>query len=164
MYKIIGTDQKEYGPIASEQIRRWLAEGRLNRQTPVQVEGASEWKPLETVLEFADAFHARGVPPVVTPVASPSSGGGINVIIPYKNMRALVAYYMAVFSLIPFVGIVLGLGAFVLGILGLRFRRQNPTAGGGVHAWIGVIVGGLFGFGYLGLTIFFIFALAAKHH
>jgi hypothetical protein len=79
-------------------------------------------------------------------------------------VRALVAYYLAVFSLIPFVGIFLGLAAFVLGILGLRFRHRNPRAGGAVHSWIGVIVGGLFGFGYLAATLFLVFATLGKHH
>ena len=69
------------------------------------------------------------------------------------------------FSLIPFIGILLGITAFVLGILGLRYRRRNPAAGGAVHAWIGIAVGGLFGFGWLALTIFAIYAaIHARHH
>lgn len=166
MYKIIGTDEKEYGPVPSNQIREWIKEGRLNRQTPLQAAGSTEWKPLWLQPEFTKDFVEQDAPPVVPPpesVGSASSGSGINVIIPYKNPRALIAYYLAVFSLIPFVGIVLGLAAFVLGILGLRFRRQNPTAGGVVHAWIGIILGGLCGFGWLVVTILVIFS-AAKHH
>jgi len=30
MYKIIGTDQKEYGPISAEEIHRWISDGRIN--------------------------------------------------------------------------------------------------------------------------------------
>ena len=44
MYKIIGADQKEYGPITAEQLRQWLAEGRVNLQTKVLPESATEWK------------------------------------------------------------------------------------------------------------------------
>ena len=35
MYKIIGADGNEYGPITTEQLRQWLAEGRVNAQTKV---------------------------------------------------------------------------------------------------------------------------------
>ena len=46
MYKIIGADQKEYGPVTAEQLRQWITEGRVNGQTSVWSEGATEWKPL----------------------------------------------------------------------------------------------------------------------
>lgn len=154
MYKIIGADEKEYGPVSMEQIREWLNQGRLNRQTRVRTEGTSEWRAIEAVPAFASALGAMGAPPVMALSAPPSSDSGINVIIPYRNMQALIAYYLAVFSLIPFVGIVLGLAALVLGILGLRYHRDHPTAGGVVHAWIGIILGGLCGCGYLGLTVY----------
>jgi hypothetical protein len=86
-------------------------------------------------------------------ISGQSTGDTLNKIIPYRNGMALAAYYLAVFSLIPFVGIILGIAGFVLGILGLKAARANPAVGGKVHAWIGIIVGGLFGFGYLALTI-----------
>ena len=41
MYEIIGADGKEYGPISFEQIRQWIAEGRVNAQTRVQVTAGS---------------------------------------------------------------------------------------------------------------------------
>lgn len=162
MFKIIASDGKEYGPIAVEVLRKWLAEGRVNRQTQVQAEGAAEWKPLGQVPGFLEPTDASGGPPVIG-ASAPPTGGGVNVIIPYKNMRALVAYYLAVFSLIPFIGIPLGLGGFVLGILGWRFRSRHPEAGGAVHAWIGIILGGLCGFGYLALVLFGIFAASQRH-
>ena len=55
MYKIIGADQKEYGPIAAEQLRQWLAEGRVSAQTQVLVEGSTEWTTLGALPEFAAA-------------------------------------------------------------------------------------------------------------
>ena len=36
MYKIIGANQTEYGPVSAEQIRQWIAEGRVNAQTSAQ--------------------------------------------------------------------------------------------------------------------------------
>jgi hypothetical protein len=52
MYKIIGADQKEYGPVSLEQMRQWLAEGRVNGQTQVQAEGSADWKALAEFPEF----------------------------------------------------------------------------------------------------------------
>jgi hypothetical protein len=62
MYKIIGADGKEYGPVTAEQLRQWMAEGRVNHQTSVQVDGASRWQTLASLPEFGGA-----VPPVASP-------------------------------------------------------------------------------------------------
>jgi hypothetical protein len=160
MYKIIGADGKEYGSITIEKLKQWLAENRVNRQTSVKSEGDMDWKPLDSLPELAGAF----TPPPISPAKPAPGNSGLNVIIPYKNPAALVAYYLGVFSVIPFIGILLGITAFVLGIAGLRFRRRNPSAGGVVHAWIGIVAGGLFGFGWLALIIFIIIAAGAHHH
>jgi hypothetical protein len=64
MYRVIGTDGQQYGPINAEQLRRWLAENRLNAQSLVQPEGSQEWKPLGSFAEFADALDAASPPPL----------------------------------------------------------------------------------------------------
>ena len=69
-----------------------------------------------------------------------STGG----VIPYKNPPALIAYYLGLFSGFPLIGLPLGIAAFVLGILGLKKRRENPKVKGSAHAWIGIGCGGLF--------------------
>jgi uncharacterized membrane protein len=56
MYKIIGGDKNEYGPVSAEQIRQWIKEGRANNQTQTRAEGSDEWKPLAAFPEFADAL------------------------------------------------------------------------------------------------------------
>ncbi len=53
MYKIIGADGKEYGPVSAEQMRQWLNEGRVNKQTRVLREGAADWQTLGEVPELA---------------------------------------------------------------------------------------------------------------
>jgi hypothetical protein len=68
MYKIIGADGKEYGPVSVEQIRQWLREGRANGQTKVVADGATEWKALSELPEFAAALGARVTPPAQPPV------------------------------------------------------------------------------------------------
>ena len=70
-------------------------------------------------------------------------------LIPSKNSPALASYYLGVFSLIPFLGIPLGVAAFFLGIKGLRKVKEHPEVKGKVHAWVGVIAGGLFSLLYL---------------
>jgi hypothetical protein len=65
MYKIIGADGKEYGPITTEQLRQWLAEGRANLQTQVLPEGAANWTTVGQLPEFAGA--APGPAPI-TPI------------------------------------------------------------------------------------------------
>ena len=87
---------------------------------------------------------------------------GIQVIIPYKNIPALIAYYLGVFSLIPCIGCPLGIAALVLGILGLKRANEHPEAKGKVHAWVGIIVGGLFGILYLVGTIIFVVEISKK--
>jgi hypothetical protein len=52
MYRIIGGDQQEYGPISEDGIRRWIAEGRLNSQSQARTEDSLEWKPLRLFPEF----------------------------------------------------------------------------------------------------------------
>lgn len=77
---------------------------------------------------------------------------------------ALTAYYLGVFSVIPLIGVLLGFAALVLGVLGLRFLHENPKAGGAVHAWIGIIAGGLFGVVWLAVTILVIVATLNPPH
>ncbi|MHC4550177.1 MAG: DUF4190 domain-containing protein [Planctomycetota bacterium] len=43
--------------------------------------------------------------------------------------------------------------ALILGILGLKRVRQRPAVRGTVHAWIGIILGGLCGLTWLVVTV-----------
>ncbi len=63
MYRIIGADGREYGPVSAAQVKQWIVEGRANPQTRVQLEGSTDWIPLGTVPEFADAFASAAPPP-----------------------------------------------------------------------------------------------------
>lgn len=55
-YIIIGGDQKEYGPISADDVRQWIAEGRLNEQSLIKGEGDTEFRALGIFSEFAGAF------------------------------------------------------------------------------------------------------------
>src|ERR1700685_2521982 len=68
MYKIIGADGHEYGPVTAEQLQQWIREGRAAAQTKAQAEGSPEWKTLGEFSEFADALRIVGGSPVTPPV------------------------------------------------------------------------------------------------
>jgi hypothetical protein len=71
MYKILGGDGKEYGPVTTETLRQWMAEGRANAQTQVQPEGTTGWVALGSLPEFA-AAAAPVIPGVTAPAAVPT--------------------------------------------------------------------------------------------
>jgi hypothetical protein len=77
------------------------------------------------------------------PKPAPGEGDSTGGLIPYKNTPALIAYYLGIFSLIPCFGLLLAIPAFILGIIGLQKRAQNPAVKGSAHAWIGIVLGGI---------------------
>ena len=100
-------------------------------QNPLQVEAVNPYSaPTQTA------------PPVYTgPHQEGDATGGV---IPYKNPKALIAYYCGIASGLPLIGLPLGIVAFVLGIKGLQDRKKNPAIKGSAHAWIGIGCGGIF--------------------
>ncbi len=110
--------------------------------------------------------HKEPTDPYIAPSAyaspSPASpfaaeGDATGGLIPYKNSQALIAYYLGLFSLFPILGFFLAVPAVILGIRGLAARRRNPVIKGSVHAWIGIIMGGMFAFLWGVIIIFFLF-------
>jgi uncharacterized membrane protein len=73
-YIIIGGDQKEYGPIPADDVRQWIAEGRLNEQSLMKGEGDAEFRPLEKFPEFVDAFAPKSPTPDMPPPLAGSTG------------------------------------------------------------------------------------------
>jgi TM2 domain-containing membrane protein YozV len=76
MYKIIGTDGRQYGPIGVEQIRVWLTQNRVNAHTPAQSEGSTDWKPLISFPELAADFNIAP-PPVAAHGYNPRASNKI---------------------------------------------------------------------------------------
>ncbi len=85
-------------------------------------------------------------------------GDATGGVIPYKNMPALLSYYLGLFSLIPGLGLLLGLISVPLGVLGLKKRKAAPWVKGSVHAWVGIGCGSLGVLVWGGLLLFFAFA------
>jgi hypothetical protein len=67
-YKIVGGDQREYGPVSAEEVRQWIQDGRANGDTLGQAEGGM-WKKLSLFPEFADLLG--NLPTAVMPGSAP---------------------------------------------------------------------------------------------
>jgi hypothetical protein len=133
MYRIIGADQKEYGPISGDQLRHWISEGRVNAQTKVQVAGAGDWKSMAELPEFA-AILPRPAPPLPMSVGGasmPPSGG--------TSQMALWAMITGIFSLLCCQ--VLAPLSIVLGAVALSQLKHHPERRGTGFAIAGIVLG-----------------------
>ena len=90
------------------------------------------------------------------------TGDATGGVIPYKNVPALVSYYLGVFSIIPCFAIPLGLAAVILGIIGLVKYKKQPQRRGLVHALVGLILGGLMFLLNLAVIVLMIIAAIAS--
>ncbi len=81
MYKIIGADGREYGPVALETIQQWIRDRRADGNTRILPEGAAEWTTVGQLPEFAASLQAAPPPlaPPPPPVPSPALGAAVNV-------------------------------------------------------------------------------------
>ena len=70
-YKILGSDQKEYGPVSQEDLRRWIQEQRVDGNSLIQAEGETEWKALRTFGEFGDLIRDQPTASSARPPAPP---------------------------------------------------------------------------------------------
>ena len=52
-YTIIGDDGSEYGPASAEELRHWIADGRVDAQTLIRASDSGEWKPAAEFPELA---------------------------------------------------------------------------------------------------------------
>ena len=90
-------------------------------------------------------------------IGGPTTGDGTGGLIPYKNPKALIAYYLGILSGLPLIGFPIGIVAFVLGVMGLRDRARNPIIKGSIHAGIGIGCGGFFallwGVAFIGMIV-----------
>ncbi|HRA88980.1 MAG TPA: hypothetical protein PK992_12940 [Planctomycetaceae bacterium] len=98
------------------------------------------------------------------PVSDPNEGDATGGIIPYKNPKALIAYYLGIFSGFPIVGFFLAVPALVLGIMGLRDRNRNPAIKGSIHAGIGIGCDALFTLLWGGVIIALIIGAVTRQH
>jgi hypothetical protein len=135
-YTIAGQDGKLYGPAGAEQIRQWIAQGRVDSRTPVFPEGAREWTYAGLVPELA--LQSSATPPTMTPLTG-SAG------VPVTNNFAV---WGMVCGLVSWVccccGLPLSLLGIIFSILGLVQVNANPqTQQGRGMAIAGLVLCGL---------------------
>ena len=152
MYKIIGADQKQYGPVSADEMRQWIAEGRVNAQTLLQAEGQSDWRPLSSFPEFAT-------------VAQPTPSGT-----PYTastgNAEALVSGPATALMVVGIICVLAAIWGLLSNLLGLGMGAMGNRGGGQgmppqMEQWMQMTQGGVgIFFSVLGLAIsaFIIFA------
>ncbi len=139
MYKIIGADGKEYGPISLAQLRQWLVEGRVNAQTQILTEGAVSWKTLAELPEFAPAETKPLTSPPIPPLTGANSLGRY----PRTNGFAVTGLILGIISLVISFCCCGGLPLNLLGLLfsGIGLAQINRQTD--VYTGKGVAIAGL---------------------
>jgi hypothetical protein len=142
-------DGTQFGPGTMDVIVRWGQEGRVPPAAVLApTDGGPDW-PVQQVPELARILQA---PPMVRG-PTPAPDAPMSGVIPYRNPPALIGYYLAVFSLIPFIGLLLAPPALICGIVGLRKGMLHPSAKGKAHAWVAIILGSLTTLAWWGLML-----------
>lgn len=95
MYKVLGVDQKHYGPAEAAQIRQWIRERRLHGQSLVQTDEAGPWKPLCDFPEFLEALAETAQTTQPLPSVFQADWG----VPPRTNPMAVLGLIMGLFSL-----------------------------------------------------------------
>ena len=111
MYKVMGADGKEYGPISLEQFSQWAAEGRVSPQTRVQPVGATDWTTASGIPELQAIFARLGRAPTVvlaSPISPPASGE------PLKGL-AVTSLVLGIVSVLICLGPLTGIPAIICG-------------------------------------------------
>jgi hypothetical protein len=135
MYRIIGADGKIYGPVAADQLRRWLAEGRANAQTQTFAEGAPEWKPLGALPEFA-GHCTPPIPPMIRPLLPGTSTAGQ---LPRTNSYATAGLIFGILSWACCCGFPFNILGLVFSLVGLSQINRRPE----LYEGRGLAIGGV---------------------
>jgi len=133
-YRIVGADGKVYGPVGLDQIRQWLAEGRVESRTPIHVEGAAAWTSLGLLPEFGTPL--AGAPPAIGAVtAAPASSRGTNG---YATAGLICSLLAWICCCCPFnlLGIIFSIIALV------QINSQPQPQEGRIFAIIGLVLSG----------------------
>lgn len=77
MYRIIGGDGREYGPVELPVLEQWIREGRVNAQTRVRREEDANWQSAADVPELRPALGLGGSRVAVPPPATGTTPTGV---------------------------------------------------------------------------------------
>ena len=91
MFTIVGSDGKEYGPVAADKVREWIAGGRANLQTKARQADNTEWKILGDFADFAPPGLAPEPPPLTAAVPPPPAMAPAEPVDPRSLAAGLIA-------------------------------------------------------------------------
>lgn len=154
MFTILGTDNREYGPVSEEVVRQWIAQGRANWQTKVRIPGSDSFKQLGELPEFRGSLAAASGESAA--IASGTGAIGTGSADGHRSNGLAVA--SLVFGVLSFVMLPLlaAIPAIVMGHIALnRIRRGLIGPGGKGQATAGLILG------YLNLAFIPLIAIMA---
>lgn len=156
MYKLLGADQREYGPATADQVRQWILERRLNGQSLVRLESATSWTPLSFFPEFSATLASVGpTAPVIAPGTQPLASG--------TNSLAVASLVVGLAGIPLQVCLCCGLPIFsplalLFGIIALAQLKGRPEQAGRGMAWAGIVLSILGLLSFAGLMALGIFA------
>jgi prepilin-type processing-associated H-X9-DG protein len=127
MYRVLGADSKEYGPVTDEVLRQWISEGRVNTQTHVKAEGAAEWQTLGALAEFGPVIAAARAAALSPSMPAKTSGMAIS---------SLVLGVLGMCGVTAVAGVILGILALV------KINRSGGRLSGRGLAIAGICVSG----------------------
>ena len=111
MFKIIGADGKEYGPVSLDQLKQWITEGRLNAQSKVRPEDDPNWRTVAEVPELATAIPAAAPADLGAGAAFSATEASRLVSGPAIGLMVVASLAMA-FALLNLVFLALGIQPF----------------------------------------------------
>jgi prepilin-type processing-associated H-X9-DG protein len=142
MFKIIGGDGKEYGPISAETLRDWLRQGRVNGSTRVLPEDSGSWVELRSLADFqADLAAER--PPVPRPATA--TAAPVTVAAGPDAPRSGMATTSLVLGILGFLTLgITSIFGLILGIVALvKINGSQGRLGGKGVATAGVVTSGV---------------------
>ena len=141
-YKVIGGNQREYGPVSADEVRQWIGDGRLNARSLVQAGDGTEWKPLGTLSEFADALRQPAAPPPINAAPVSPTDWAHQVLAREPDLRVGECLRGGLSFFAANAGFVIGV---VLISWSLNLISLIPIIGGILHLLFGgVVTGGLY--------------------
>ena len=150
MYKILGADKNEYGPVSAQEVQQWIAQRRLNAQSLARLEGTEEWRPLGQFPEFSAALSTTSPPPAPASTSIPPLSGSPLPLPP--NRMAITGLVMGCLALVccQFVAI----PGIICSAMALSEIKRNPSQPGRGMAVAGLVLS-ILSLIFLGLLVAF---------
>ncbi len=141
LYRVIGGDGKQYGPVTLEQLKTWVAENRFNAQSQIREEGSFAWK---SASEFPEVAEILGIPPSA-PVLPEFPGGTAEVAGTQPSQGlAIASLVLGIVSVAAVIcgGLLAGIAAIICGHIAFNRAKRSPARyGGSGMAMAGFILG-----------------------